>query len=346
MRDAEPVVAGVIGVGSMGQNHARVYRELPETTLGGVFDADHTQAEAVAERYETTARSMGELLEAVDVVSVAVPTRFHYETVRECIDAGVDVLVEKPFVADSEKGRKLVEFADERDVTLQVGHIERFNPATRKLMDIAQDLDIVAVDARRLGPPVDRDIDDSVVMDLMIHDLDIVTALVDDEVTHLNAMGTADGDYATANLQFGSGVVGKLTASRVTQEKERTLSIHAASCRVKVDYIEQTIEIHRQSLPEYVEEDGDVTYHHENVVERVAVEKREPLKNELSAFVEAAVENREPVVTGEDGITALELIQEIDGLAYRQAAPRAQAETRTQTVARRGHDAVSFSGGD
>jgi predicted dehydrogenase len=315
MSKGAPVHAGVIGVGTMGQNHARVYRELPESTLYGVFDADDERAEQVAETYGTTARSMGDLLDTVDVVSVAVPTRYHYETVRECIDAGVDVLVEKPFVADPEKGRKLVEFADERDVTLQVGHIERFNPATRKLMDIAADLDIIAVDARRLGPPIDRDIDDTAVMDLMIHDLDIVTALVDDEVVSVDAIGNADVDYAAANLQFDSGVVGQLTASRVTQEKERQLSLSAESCRVKVDYIEQTIEIHRQSLPEYVEDDGDVTYHHENVVERVSVEKREPLKNELSAFIEASVEGTAPVVTAEDGLRALRLTRTIDDLA-------------------------------
>ena len=327
MSKGAPVYAGVIGVGTMGQNHARVYRELPESTLYGVYDADEERAQQVAETYGTSVASMGELLDAVDVVSVAVPTRFHYETVRECIDAGVDVLVEKPFVADPEKGRKLVEFADERDVTLQVGHIERFNPATRKLMDIAEDLDIIAVDARRLGPPIDRDIDDTAVMDLMIHDLDIVTALVDDEVVSVDAIGNADVDYAAANLQFDSGVVGQLTASRVTQEKERQLSLSAESCRVKVDYIEQTIEIHRQSLPEYVEDDGDVTYHHENVVERVSVEKREPLKNELSAFIESSVEDEPPVVSGEDGLRALQLTLTIDDLAKERTSVDPPAPT-------------------
>ncbi|WP_255194940.1 Gfo/Idh/MocA family protein [Halorarius litoreus] len=328
MSKGAPVHAGVIGVGTMGQNHARVYRELPETALYGVYDADRDRAAQVAETYGTAVAPMGELLDAVDVVSVAVPTQYHYETVRECIDAGVDVLVEKPFVEDPAKGRKLVEFAAERGVTLQVGHIERFNPATRKLMEIVDDLEIIAVDARRLGPPIDRDIDDTAVMDLMIHDLDIVTALVDDEVTSVDAIGNHDVDYAAANLQFDSGIVAQLTASRVTQEKERQLSLSAKRCRVKVDYIEQTIEIHRQSLPEYVEEDGDVTYHHENIVERVSVEKREPLKNELSAFVEAATEGTEPVVTGEDGLRALRLTRTIDDLARERTSVDPPAPTQ------------------
>lgn len=315
MSKGAPLRAGVVGVGTMGQNHARVYRELPETTLHGVYDADRARAEQVAETYGTSVMSMTDLLDSVDVVSVAVPTEYHYETVRECIDAGVHVLVEKPFVSDPENGRRLIDFAEERGVTIQVGHIERFNPATRKLMEIAEDLDIIAVDARRLGPPVDRQIDDTAVMDLMIHDLDIVTALVDDRVASIDAIGNEDVRYAAANIQFDSGVVAQLTASRVTQEKERQLSLSAKTCRVKVDYIEQTIEIHRQSLPEYVEEDGDVTYRHENIVERVSVEKREPLKNEISAFVQAVADGTEPVVTAEDGLRALRLTRTIDDLA-------------------------------
>jgi predicted dehydrogenase len=315
MSSREPVRAGVIGVGAMGQNHARVYRELAETELYGLYDADEEHASQVANDYGTRVLSMAALLESVDVVSVAVPTQYHYETVRECIDAGVDVLVEKPFVDDPAKGRKLIQFAEDRGVTLQVGHIERFNPATRKLMEIVADLDIIAANIRRLSPPLERDIDDSAVMDLMIHDVDIITALIDEEVTAVEAMGADDVRYAAANLQFESGVVGQLTASRVTQEKERVLTISAKECRVKVDFIDQSIQIHRQSLPEYVEENGDVTYHHENVVETVRVEKREPLKNELAAFVEAAIAGTEPVVTGEDGLRALELTRRIDELA-------------------------------
>ena len=299
----------------MGENHARVYRELPETRLVGVFDADQSRAAEVAETYATEQYSMGELLDRVDIVSVAVPTEYHYETVRECIDAGVHVLVEKPFVADPADGRRLIEFAEERNVVLQVGHIERFNPATRRLIELASDLDIIAIDARRLGPPVDRDIEDTAVMDLMIHDIDILLALVDEEVTSVDAIGNQEVRYAAANLQFDSGIVGQLTASRVTQEKVRRLSLSAENCRVKVDFIDQSIEIHRQSFPEYVEDDGNVYQHHENVVERLTVEKREPLKNELAAFAEAARTGGEPVVTGEEALRALELTQTIDELA-------------------------------
>jgi len=314
--DRPPAVeAGVIGVGTMGGNHARVYHHLAETELAGVADADRTHAEEVAATYETDALGTGTLLDRVDVVSVAVPTEYHYETVRACIQAGVDVLVEKPFVDDPEDGRALIDLADERDVTLQVGHIERFNPAVQTLTDIVDDLDVIAISAERLSPPLDRDIDDSAVLDLMIHDLDVLLSLVDAGVSEIGSAGTRNGRYASATIQFESGVIGQLTASRVTQEKVRKLSLTAESCRITVDYTDQSIEIHRRSTPEYVRENGNLRYHHENVVERLAVENREPLKHEIESFVEAARTGTEPVVTAEDGLAALELARSIDRAA-------------------------------
>ena len=311
-RGDDPVRAGVVGVGHMGENHARVYHHLPEAELCGVADASADRAAAVAADYDTTPLAKEELLERTDVVSVAVPTEYHSETVRQCIEADTDVLVEKPFVDDAETGRSLIELADEHDVTLQVGHVERFNPAVRTLADIVDELDVIAIDADRLSPPVDRDIDDSAVMDLMIHDLDIVNALVDGEVADVHASGARDGRYASATVEFGSGVVGQLTASRVTQEKVRELTITAEDCRVSVDYIDQSIEIRRHSMPEYVREDDSVHFHHESTVEELTVENREPLKHELESFVAAARTDSDPVVTGEDGLAAVSLAQRID----------------------------------
>ncbi|MFC7045298.1 Gfo/Idh/MocA family oxidoreductase [Halobacteriaceae archaeon GCM10025711] len=316
MTDDAPMRAGVIGVGSMGHHHARVYDELAGVELVGVADVNEAQAREVAAEYGVTAMDQAELLDAVDLVSIAVPTQFHYPTARECIERGVDVLVEKPFVEDPADGRRLIELADERDVTLQVGHVERFNPAVQALEDVVDDLDVIAVTAQRLGPPLDRDIEDTAVMDLMIHDLDIVLSLVDADVEDVAAIGTRENRYATADIQFDDGTVGQLTASRVTQEKVRNLTISARECRVKVDYIDQSLELHRGSLPEYVEQNGDVRYRHENVVERVSVDSGEPLKRELRSFVDAARNGTEPEVTGEDGLRVLELVRHID----RQAA--------------------------
>ncbi|WP_331235584.1 Gfo/Idh/MocA family oxidoreductase [Natronorarus salvus] len=317
MSNQETTRAGVIGVGSMGHNHARVYQELSNTELVGVADADMERAGAVAEAFETEAYTMSDLLERVEVVSIAVPTQYHYDVARECIDAGVHVLIEKPFVDDLATGRKLIEFAEDRGVVLQVGHIERFNPAVDTLMEFIPDLDVLAIEARRMGPPLDRDIDDSVVMDLMIHDIDVLLAILgDDDLASIEALGREDGDYATAICRSEAGTIGQLTASRVTQKKIRELTISAESCRIHVDYIGQSIEITRGSLPEYIRQQRTVfDYRHENVVEQVLIDRQEPLKSEISSFVEAVVTGGEPIVTGEDGLRAIEVAREIDRLA-------------------------------
>lgn len=304
------LAAGVIGVGSMGSHHARVYSELPGTTLAAVADVDAEQADRAAAEYRTTAMDQADLLETVDIVSVAVPTQFHYETVRECIEHGVDVLVEKPFVDDIQQGRELAEMARAAGVTLQVGHIERFNPATQVLADVVQDLEVVAVDIDRLGPPLDRENEDTVVMDLMIHDLDILLSLVDADIDRLSAVAR-DEQFVTSQFKFGDDSVATVTASRLTQEKVRTLSITAESCRVKVDFIEQSVEIHRQSLPEYIESDGNIRYRHESVVERPMVETGEPLKAELASFVDAVLTGNEPEVTPEDALEVLTVLGRI-----------------------------------
>jgi predicted dehydrogenase len=320
---SDAVAAGVIGVGSMGQHHARVYSELPETELLGVTDTDSHRAREVAAEHGTTAMTKADLLAEIDVVSIAVPTRYHADTVEECIDAGVDVLVEKPFVDDHDRGRMLADAARRAGVTLQVGHIERFNPAIQILEDIVPDLDIVSIDIDRLGPPLARQNEDNVILDLMIHDVDILLSLVEESIASLSAVAR-DDRHCTAQFEFDNGTVSTVTASRLTQEKVRTLSITAESCRVNVDMISQTVEIHRRSLPEYIESDGDIRYRHESVVERPMVENGEPLKAELRSFVAAARDGTEPVVTAEDALAVLEVVERIEGLALSPVTEVAQ----------------------
>lgn len=308
----QPIKAGVIGVGKMGQHHARVYKEIPDVRLTGIADADDDRAAQIATKYGTVPRDRAELIDRCDIVSVAVPTRYHHDVASEAIEAGVHVLIEKPFVRDLQEGRDLVRKARDQDVRLQVGHIERFNPAVQALTDIITDLDVIAVDVRRLGPPVDRDSQDSVVLDLMIHDIDVLTAIMDSDVSHVTSMSARDGNHVTAQVEFENGVVGNLTASRVTQEKIRDLAITAQDCRVNVDYENQSVQIHRHSLPEYYEDDGDLRYRHESIIERPTIENGEPLRAELEAFVAAARENREPPVSGEDGLAALQIARQIE----------------------------------
>ncbi|WP_336003455.1 Gfo/Idh/MocA family oxidoreductase [Halorientalis halophila] len=311
----ETPTAGVVGVGSMGQHHARVYDELPNVSLAGVADADEDRAAAVAGKYGTEVLSQSELLDRCDAVSVAVPTRYHYGVATEAIDRGVDVLIEKPFVSDLARGRELVDMAREQDVALQVGHVERFNPAVRALTDILPDLDVIAVDVQRLGPPVDRDSKDGVVLDLMIHDIDIVLSMLGEDVNQVSAMSARDRDHVTAQLEFDDGVVADLTASRVTQEKVRRLAVTARECRVNVDYESQGVQIHRHSVPEYYESDGDLRYRHESIIERPTIENGEPLRAELEAFVDAATTGSRPPVSGEDALAALDVARRIEDCA-------------------------------
>lgn len=316
-----PVRVGVIGTGSMGKNHARVYRELQSTELVGIHDTDSERMAEVAETFETEPRSFAELLEEVEAASIAVPTEHHYQAAQSCIEAGLDILVEKPFVDSVQRGEQLVDFAETQDVTIQVGHIERFNPAVEALFSLEDDLELIGVEARRLSPPTDRPIDQSVVLDLMIHDIDLLLQLLGSAV-ELSAHGTDDGEYATATFESTSGQLGRLTASRVTQEKVRKLTLTTVDSRIVVDFINQAIDIRRQSVPEYVRKDGSVNYRHETVVENLVVENREPLKNQLASFASAVRGEHDPAVSGQDGLRAVELAQRIEGLIDVPRNPR------------------------
>ncbi len=311
MTETQPLRAGVIGVGSMGENHARIYSELPDVDLVGVCDRDRAVARQVAAEFGATAVTTDRLLEQCDLVSVAVPTHVHVDVVSTCLDAGCHVLIEKPIAETVAGGERLAEQARNEGLVLQVGHIERFNPAVQTLTELIDDLDVIAVEAERLGPPVDRTARGSVVSDLMVHDVDIVGSILGCQPHEIVASGTDDGQYATATMRYGD-VIASLTASRLTQKKVRRLTVTAKTCLVEVDYLQQSVLIHRDSYPEYLIDDGQSRYRHESVVERPRVSNGEPLRHELAAFVEAVQTGSEPKVTPADGIAALETINAID----------------------------------
>ncbi|WP_252698802.1 Gfo/Idh/MocA family protein [Natronosalvus vescus] len=307
-----PVDVGVVGVGTMGEHHARVYDNLPTANLVGVYDVDVEHAREVADRYDVAATDLRSLLEQVDAVSVAVPTPFHYNTVTTCLDANVAVLVEKPVVDNLEDGKRLKSAVRRSGVPVQVGHIERFNPAVQALSEIVPDLSIIGVKAERLGPPPKREIADNAVLDLMIHDIDVVCSLLGESPTTVGSAGVADNKHASALLKFDSGAIASLTASRLTQRKVRRLQITAESCLIELDYLDQSIQIHRQSVPEYVHQNGDVRYTHESIVEHPRVPNEEPLRNELESFLETVATGTTPDVTLDDGLTALKIATQID----------------------------------
>jgi len=307
----EKLRVGVIGVGSMGRHHARIYNTLPNVELVGVCDLDEQRVREVAEKFQTRPLSREALLEAAEAVSIAVPTRYHTSVAKEAIEEQTHLLIEKPLVVDVAAGRELLDEADDAGLTVQVGHIERYNPAILALRDVLANVNMLAVAARRQGPPVDRDNEADVIFDLMIHDIDIMLSLTDSRVTSVSAARVSDQSHVVAQLEFSDGLIATLTSSRITQDRIRELAITAQDCQIEVDYMAQSVEIHRHSFPEYITTNGDVKFRHESVVERPTVENGEPLKKELESFVQAVMGDAEPETSGWNGLRAVKIATQI-----------------------------------
>jgi predicted dehydrogenase len=284
MAGSARVRAGVIGVGHMGQYHARVYAELWDVDLVGVVDIDSGRAGQVARHYDTQAfTDHRDLIGRVDVVSVAVPTEQHFHVARDLLEAGIGVLVEKPITPTLEEARDLFAIARQTGGALQVGHVERFNGAVQELRKIVEQP--ILIECRRLGPFVPRVQKDTVVMDLMIHDIDIVLALVPARPLRLAAFGAAVHsdvtDVANVQIWFESGTIATITASRATEEKIRTLAITQPDAYIVLDYLVQDIEIHRRSAQEATPNRESIRYRQASFVEHLFVHKDNPLKLEI-----------------------------------------------------------------
>lgn len=312
---------GVVGVGSMGASHARVCSTLSHLcTLVGVYDHDSAASRHAAANYRTTAFDrLGDLFASVDAVSLAVPTTAHYEMACAAIEEGKHVLVEKPIAATSEQGRDLVSLARAKGVVLQVGHVERFNPAIDLLPHILADKQIIALDFHRMSPYDSRIFDSDVVADLMIHDIDILHSLLPGPPLRVEAAGTAPysqmrADYAVATLTFDGGIIANLTASRVTEQKIRTLCITTLEAYIELDYLERRILVNRATHPHY--SGSGSLYRQENVIEKVYVPNREPLVAEIENFLQCIRTREDPLVTGEDGVAALETVEQIQASLY------------------------------
>jgi predicted dehydrogenase len=282
------VRAAVVGAGHMGQYHGRVYAELWDVDLVGIVDIDPARAGAVAAQYDTEALTDHRaLIGRVDVVSVAVPTEQHFHVARDLLEAGVSVLVEKPISPTLDEARELYAIARRAGVALEVGHVERFNGAVQELRKIVDRP--ILIESRRLGPFVPRVQKDTVVMDLMIHDLDIVLALVDAPPRRLGAFGAAVVseaiDVATVQVAFESGTIATITASRATEEKIRTLAITQPDAYILLDYTDQDIQIHRRAAQEYTLNRESIRYRQASFVEHLFVHRDNPLKLEIQHLI-------------------------------------------------------------
>src|SRR6266849_751630 len=264
--------AGVVGAGHMGQYHLLAYAELWDIELAAVVDSDRERAAHVAAYYDTRPLvDHRDLIGVVDVASVAVPTEQHFQIAADLLEAGVGVLVEKPIAPTLEEARELFAIARRSGAVLHVGHVERFNGAVQELKKIVDRP--ILIESRRLGPFTPRVQKDSVVMDLMIHDLDIVLGLVDSPPRRLTAMGSsvlsALTDIANVQIGFESGTIALITASRATEEKIRVLAVTQPAAYVVLDYSEQDIRIHRRAAQEYTLNRASIRYRRASFVEHV-----------------------------------------------------------------------------
>ncbi len=302
----------VVGIGSMGKNHARVYSEMPGVDLVGVVDKNEIIGKNIAKEFNTKFfTDYKEILDDVDAVSIAVPTKFHYEIAKEFLNKGIDVLIEKPITLTLGEADELIELAEKNDLIMQVGHIERFNPAMIELKKFMNDDDIIMASANRVGPHGARITDAGVVLDLMIHDIDIILSLINDEIEDISAYGgkiySMHEDAACALLKFKKGAIVKLTASRVTQKRDRRLKITLKDKYIEIDYMNKMLKIYKQAKAEYVTENKDVRFVYSDVVEKPYVSQDEPLKLELRSFIDCVKTRKQPDVDGTAGRFALDV---------------------------------------
>ena len=322
------IKVGVVGVGHLGQHHARLYKELPDVEFVGAFDAD-----AKKSNFPT----LEALADVVDAASVATPTETHRQVAGLFLERGKHVLVEKPITRNLPEAEELVSLARRKNCVLQVGHVERFNPVMKYLNSVLTDARFIEV--HRLSPFPARSTDIGVVLDLMIHDLDIVLALVKSPVVSVDGVGipvlSTSEDIANARLKFANGCVANITASRVSPERMRKLRIFGntnnGAAYISLDYMRQEGQIYRtasedareSSLLKKLLAGQDATIVSEFagkkiVREPVPIEKDEPLKLELQSFIDSVRHRRDPLVTGEAAKQALEVAMEITGLIQRQ----------------------------
>jgi len=300
--------AGVIGVGHLGQHHARLYAASPDTLLSGLMDQDEGRARLIAERHGTQAfTDVQDLLKAVDVVSIAVPTSAHYSVAKTCLEAGKHVLIEKPIAVNPAEAVELVELAKAKGCRLQVGHSERFNPIMQVMRPHIRRP--AFIESHRIGPYSARGTDVDVVLDLMIHDLDLVLSFNPGPVEEVRAAGvpvlSSTIDVANARIQFQSGCVANLTASRVSLTRMRRLRVFQRESYVSIDFQSRQGIVGRRS--------GGSEDKPGFVIEEYKGNDDEPLKLQLESFLQSVQTGSDPVVSGEDGSAALAVAHQVLG---------------------------------
>ncbi|HON34818.1 MAG TPA: Gfo/Idh/MocA family oxidoreductase [Methanothrix sp.] len=295
---------GVLGVGAMGRNHVRVYSELKGVDTVYVYDPVQENAQRASE-FATVCRSSEELLARAEAVSICVPTRYHFELAREAVKAGVNCLIEKPITLTVQEGERLLEEIEKSDLTVGVGHIERFNPIVEEIKKIAQRPDYVSI--KRHNPTSNRITDASVVEDLMIHDIDIVFNVLFKGVEDYQIFSAGSRNVCEAMAVFSDSVV-SISASRLSSKKFRTFYVEAEEFTTEGDFMTQEVYIYRKPGKYRVEGER---YLQENIIEKVLVAKVEPLKVELKTFLDCIRQDKSFPVTPQEGLKNLEICERI-----------------------------------
>ncbi len=323
MHYGRPLRTGVIGVGHLGSLHAKMYSEISTDVLVGAYDIDTSKCRTVVSQYSGAKffSTLDDLLANVDAVSVATVTSQHFEVARRALNAGVHVLIEKPITQTVAEADELIALAKAKGCIIQVGHIERFNPAILALE--SYDLRPMFIESHRLAQFNPRGTDVAVVLDLMIHDIDVILSLVRSPVSRIDANGVAvvseSVDIANARLQFENGCVANVTASRISQNKMRKMRMFQHNGYISIDFLQGLAEVFR-----LVDDGGDMGQttmllgqigegkKKRNIVyEQPEVKEVNALKYELESFVRAVLEKKQPAVSGIDGRQALDVAQRI-----------------------------------
>ncbi|WP_376793386.1 Gfo/Idh/MocA family oxidoreductase [Thermoflexus sp.] len=322
---------GVVGVGSMGERHCRVLQALRGVELVGVYDQCMERALEVAARYETAPFPSLEALAAeVDAVTIATPTPTHAEIALELIERGVAVLIEKPMATSVMEAMAIWEASRRRGIPVQVGHIERFNPVYTELKTILESIRPIGLTFRRLSPYAVSNQDADVILDLMVHDLDLAIDLIGASPARIRPIGRpvfSDAiDYAILMMEFPRGEVATLFASRVTEQKIRAIEVTAVEAYIEADLLNKGITIYRYTIPTFTNDRQPVKYRQEGWMERIGIPMAEPLAMELQHFVDCVRSGKTPIVSALDGLRAIQLAERIRLLLYNSPTPALQPD--------------------
>jgi predicted dehydrogenase len=311
---AKKLRVAVIGVGHLGQHHARIYAAMPRVELIGVADTDTARGKEIADKFNTRFfPDYRDLLPRVDAVSIAVPTSLHFQAALDALSGNIDVLLEKPITSTLPEADRLIAEAEQKKAILQIGHLERFNRAYLKVKNLIHQP--LFIENHRIGPFASRGTDVNVILDLMIHDIDIILSLTNSPLAEVRAKGipvlSRQIDIVNARLEFESGCVANMTASRVSLEKLRKIRIFQPECYISLDYQNQQVTIARKANI-----NGQATIQ----VEHPEVEKEEPLKLELHDFVGNCLNRTPPEISGKAGKEALGVAEIIARTALKHAS--------------------------